>query len=293
LRKLKAELILVFVAAVWAGTFVVIKVTLTDLPPFYFLTFRFFIAALLFGLISYKRISFNNKGALKAGFLLGFFLFLGFASQTSGLKYTTASNSALITGVNLLIIPFAQYFITGRKAAIENWIAVFVVMIGLFMLTRPMEAGLNPGDLITLICAVAWAFYIVYVDVFSKKYELHLLTFLQFATVLIFSLLFALIFESPGSININTNSMLGLLYTAIPATLMATFLETKYQKETTPVRAALLITFEQPAAVIMAVIFLHDSFNAMQMIGGALMLGGIIFSEMYEYIKLGIRNDNK
>lgn len=292
MRKLKAELILVFIAAVWAGTFVVIKVTLTDLPPFYFLTFRFFIASLLFGLVSYKRIAFNDKGALKAGLLLGIFLFLGFASQTTGLKYTTASNSALITGVNLLIIPFAQYFITRRKAVIENWIAVFVVMIGLFLLTRPMEAGLNPGDLITLICAFAWAFYIVYLDVFTKKYELHLLTFLQFISVFILSFLFALIFESPGSVNLNTNSILGLLYTALPATLISTFLITKYQKETTPVRAALLITFEQPAAVIMAVIFLHDSFNFMQIIGGILMLGGIVFTELYEYLP-GIRNNNK
>lgn len=292
MRKLKAELILVFIAAVWAGTFVVIKITLTDLPPFYFLTFRFFIASLLFGLISYKRIIFNDKGAVKAGLLLGVFLFLGFASQTTGLKYTTASNSALITGVNLLIIPFAQYFITGRKAAVENWIAVFVVMIGLFLLTRPLESGLNPGDLITLICAFAWAFYIVYLDVFTKKYELLMLTFLQFTCVFILSLLFALIFENTSSINLNTNSILGLLYTALPATLMATFLITKYQKETTPVRAALLITFEQPAAVIMAVIFLHDSFNFMQIVGGVLMLGGIVFTEVYEYIP-GIRNGKK
>jgi drug/metabolite transporter (DMT)-like permease len=292
LRKLKAELILVFVAAVWAGTFVVIKVTLTDLPPFYFLTFRFFIAASIFYALFFKKISFDNKDAIKAGLLLGFFLFLGFASQTSGLKYTTASNSALITGVNLLIIPFAQYFITGRKAALENWIAVFIVMIGLFMLTRPNEIGLNPGDLITLICAVSWAFYIVYLDVFSKKFGLHLLTFLQFASVFVLSFILALIFESPGSINITTNSVLGLLYTALPATLMATFLETKYQKETTPVRAALLITFEQPAAVIMAVIFLNDSFNTLQLIGGFLMLAGIVFTETYEYLRPGIRKNN-
>jgi drug/metabolite transporter (DMT)-like permease len=58
------------------------------------------------------------------------------------------------------------------------------------------------------------------------------------------------------------------------------------------VRAALLITFEQPAAVIMAVIFLHDSFNFMQIVGGVLMLGGIVFTEVYEYLP-GIRNGNK
>ncbi|RPI19647.1 MAG: DMT family transporter [Ignavibacteriae bacterium] len=288
MRKLKAELILVFVALIWAGTFVVIKVTLTELPPFFFLAIRFFIAAAIFYIIFYKRISFENKDAVKAGIFLGFLLFLGFASQTSGMVYTTASNSALITGVNLLIIPFAQHFIIRKKVGIENWIGIIVVMFGLILLTRPMEAGLNPGDMITLICAFAWAFYIVYLDVYTKKYDLYTLVIIQFIVVSGFSLILALMFEDIKNVNINTISLLGLFYTAIPATLIATFLGNKYQKETTPIRAGLLFTFEQPAAVVLAVIFLHDYFNSMQMIGGILMICGIVFSESYEYIRGGL-----
>lgn len=275
-------------AAIWAGTFVVIKVTLTELPPFYFLGIRFFIASVIFYIIFFKSINFKNKGALLAGIFLGFLLFAGFASQTGGLKYTTASNSALITGINLLIIPFAQHFIIRKKVGIENWIGIVVVMLGLFLLTRPMETGLNPGDLVTLICAFAWAFYIVYLDVLSKKYDVHILVMVQFIFVCVFSFLLALMFEDIKNVNINTTSLLGLFYTAIPATLIATFLGNKYQKETTPIRAGLLFSFEQPGAVILAVIFLHDYFDLMQIIGGIMMIAGIVFSESYEYIKGGI-----
>ena len=285
MRKLKAELILVFIATIWAGTFVIIKITLTELPPFYFIAFRFSIAAIIFYLLVFNKLSGWSKDALKAGLILGTLLFAGFASQTSGLLYTTASNSALITGVNLLIVPFAQYFIIKRKVGFENWTGVIVVLIGLYLLTNPAVNGFNKGDLITLICAFAWAFYIIYLDVFSRKYNLYVLVLTQFVLVSLLSFLFAVLFESTGEIHFNTTSILGLLYTAIPATLLATFLGNKWQKETTPIRAALLITFEQPAAVVFAIIFLKDAFSFLQLIGGVLMITGILFSETFEYIK--------
>lgn len=285
MKKLKAELILVFIAVIWAGTFVVIKITLTELPPFYFIAFRFSTAAIIFYLLVFNKLSGWSKDALKAGLILGTLLFAGFASQTSGLLYTTASNSALITGVNLLIVPFAQYFIIKRKVGFENWTGVIVVLFGLYLLTNPAVKGINKGDLITLICAFAWAFYIIYLDVFSRKYNLYVLVLTQFVLVSILSFLFAVLFESTGDIHFSTTSILGLLYTAIPATLLATFLGNKWQKETTPIRAALLITFEQPAAVILAIIFLKDSFSFLQLAGGVLMITGILFSETFEYIK--------
>jgi len=285
LKKLKAELILVFIAAIWGGTFVIIKITLTELPPFYFIAFRFSIATVIFYLLVLNKLSGWSKGSLKAGLILGILLFAGFASQTSGLLYTTASKSALITGVNLLIVPFAQYFIIKRKVGFENWTGVAVVLIGLYLLTNPAVNGINKGDLLTLICAFSWAFYIIYLDVFSRKYNLYVLVLTQFVLVSMLSFLFAVLFESTGDIHFSSTAAWGLLYTAIPATLIATFLGNKYQKETTPIRAALLITFEQPSAVIFAIIFMKDVFSLLQIIGGVLMITGILFSETFEYIK--------
>jgi len=285
LRKLKAELILFFIAVIWAGTFVIIKITLTELPPFYFLTLRFLTASVLFFLLVFKKLTHTNRKEIEAGLILGILLFAGFASQTSGLVYTTASNSALITGVNLLIVPFAQYFIIKRKVGLENWIGVAVVLIGLYLLTNPAVNGFNKGDLITLICAFAWAFYIIYLDVFSRKHNLYVLVLTQFITVTLFSFSFALAFENAGDIIISSISILGLLYTGILATLLATFLGNKYQKDTSPIRAALIFTIEQPAAVILAIIFLKDKFILLQLVGVLLMISGILFSETFEYIK--------
>ena len=285
MRKLKAELILFFIAVIWAGTFVIIKITLTELPPFYFLTLRFLTASVLFFLIAFKKLKRTGKQEIKAGLILGILLFAGFASQTSGLVYTTASKSALITGVNLLIVPFAQYFIIKRKVGLENWIGVIAVLLGLFLLTNPAANGFNKGDLITLICAFAWAFYIIYLDVFSRKNNLYALVLTQFIIVTVLSFIFAVAFENINDIVFSSTSILGLLYTGILATLLATFLGNKYQKDTSPIRAALIFTIEQPAAVILAIIILNDEFLALQIVGVLLMISGILFSETFEYIK--------
>lgn len=285
MRKLKAELILFFIAVIWAGTFAIIKVTLTELPPFYFLTLRFSMAAVLFFILAFRKLKRTSAGEMKAGVVLSILLFAGFASQTSGMVYTTASNSAMITGVNLLIVPFAQYFIIKRKVGFENWIGVLVVLFGLFLLTNPAVKGINKGDLITLICAFSWAFYIIYLDVFSKKYNLYVLVLTQFIIVALLSLLCAVAFENADDIVISSTSISGLLYTGILATLVATFLGNKYQKETSPIRAALIFTIEQPAAVVLAIIFLKDEFMLLQIAGVILMIAGILFSETFEYIK--------
>jgi drug/metabolite transporter (DMT)-like permease len=284
--QVKAELMLLFSAAIWAGTFVIIKYVLEEVSPFYFLAIRFGFAALVFLLLTSKHLHNTSAAEIKGGIVLGLLLFLGFASQTIGLQYTTASNSALITGVNILIVPFAQYFILKKMVLFENWVGVISATAGLVLLTKPLEHGINAGDLITLICAFSWGFYIIFIDVYTRKFNIYVLVFVQFLLVGALSFTLALIFESRADIKFTVDGLLFIAYTSVLATLGATFLCNKYQKETTPVRAALILTFEQPGAVVLALIFLKEYFSTLQIIGGLLMILGILFSETFEYFRV-------
>ncbi|MBZ0203284.1 MAG: DMT family transporter [Ignavibacteria bacterium] len=200
--------------------------------------------------------------------------------------YTTASNSALITGVTILIVPFAQYALTKKKVQTENWIGVFIVVAGLYLLTQPHINGLNIGDLITLFCAFAWAFYIIYVDIFTNKFDVISLIFIQLWFVVIVAFGIGAVTENFSAITFNTQNILSFLYMGILATFVTTLLLNKYQKETTPVRASIIYTWEQPAAVMLAILFIHENFNYMQLAGGAIMIAGILYSETYEFIKI-------
>lgn len=288
MTRLKAELLLLFIATLWAGTFPIIKVSVDTFPPFLFICFRFLIAAVLFTIIFWHKIPLNEFQAVKAGLILAILQMTGFGSQTLGMVYTSASNSALITGICIIFVPFVQYLVIKKSLTIENWIGVAVVTIGLFLLTQPFKAGFNNGDLITLICTLSWAFYIVLLDPYSKQHNINVLIFVQFWFVTIVSFVISLLFENITSFTISNDDYIAILYMSIAATLITTTIGNYYQKYTTPIRTSIIFTWEQPAAVILAIIFLGEKFNTVQMIGGGLMVGGILFSETFEYFKTSL-----
>ncbi len=286
MKRFKAELLLFLVATLWAGTFPIVKVSMSSIPPLYFVGIRFLIASVLFTAVYFSRLKLNEKGIINAGLVLGLFQTIGFVTQTIGMVYTTASNSALITGVTILIVPLAQFMIIKKPVQRENWIGIGVVVTGLFLLTQPHISGINTGDIITLVCPVAWAFYIIYVDVYTNKYDISTLIFLQLWITAVACLAAGFMFEDFSVIAFSQGDILSLLYMGILATLVTTILLNRWQKETTPIRASIIYTWEQPAAVALSVIFINEHFNFMQIIGGVLMVAGILFSEIFGYFKL-------
>jgi len=284
-KRFKAELLLFLTATIWAGTFPIVKISMVTVPPFYFVGIRFLIGAVLFSLIFFRKLNFTSPGILKAGMLLGFFQVLGFSTQTIGMIYTTASNSALITGITILIIPFAQYAVVKKKVQPENWIGVVIVLAGLYLLTQPEVSGLNIGDLFTLICTFAWAFYIIYVDVYTNKYDILTLIFLQLWFVVFTAGGMGLLFEDLSAIKFTQNELISFLYMGVMATFVTTVLLNRFQKETTPIRASIIYTWEQPAAVMLSVLTIHEHFSPWQFVGGGIMVAGILFSETYGYFR--------
>jgi drug/metabolite transporter (DMT)-like permease len=289
MSRSKAEIILFIVATIWAATFPIMKVTFIVFPPFYFVAIRFLIASVLFTIIFYRKLNYNGFGEINAGIILGLLLFTGFSSQAVGLVYTSSSNSALITGVNVLIVPFAQFIITRKKVFFENWVGVVLVTIGLYLLTRPEINGINIGDWITLICAVSWAFYIIYLDVFTNRYKnIYVLIIVQFWLVTVIAFATGFLIEDSSKIIFSNNNIIALLYTGVFSTLLATTLGNKFQKFTSPIRATLVLAWETPAALLMSIIFLGEPFKIIRISGAVLMIAGILFSESFDYIKSGL-----
>jgi drug/metabolite transporter (DMT)-like permease len=285
LKSFKAEFLLFITATIWAGTFPIVKISMSTLPPFYFIGIRFLIGALLFSAIFFRKLELNNSALLKAGIVLGLYQMIGFSTQTIGMIYTSASNSALITGLTILIVPFAQYTITKKKVQQENWIGVIIVTLGLYLLTQPHINGFNIGDLITVICPIAWAFYIIYVDVYTNKFDIRTLIFIQLWVVVLLSFAMGAVFEDLSVVTFGQNELLSFLYMGVLATFVTTILLNRYQRETTPVRASIIYTWEQPSAVLLSIIFINEQFNSIQIVGGTLMIAGILYSETFGYFR--------
>ncbi len=278
-RSRKAEIILLSITLIWGGTFAVVKFALASSSPLTFLAIRFGTASIIFPLIYRKNYFSMDKATFKGGVFLGVLLMIGFAFQTVGLKYTTSSKSAFITGLLVAFTPIAQAVIKKKMPSRGSLIGVGLVAVGLFLLTSPSGQGFNIGDILTLFCAISYAVYIVYLDIFSKKHDVSKLTLLQLFITSLLAIAAAPFLETM-EVHITTGLIWALLYTSILATVFATYLQTKYQRDITPVRAAIIYSMEPVLANVIAFFAFGEFVGSVGAVGGALIVGGLLTSEL-------------
>jgi drug/metabolite transporter (DMT)-like permease len=215
--------------------------------------------------------------------LLGTVLFLGFIAQNIGLVYTTASKSAFITSLMVVLVPLLQFLMERRAPTYGNVAGILVVVAGLWLLTSPEGAAFNIGDGLTLLCALFFAYYIVYLDIASKVMSALQLTFLQSAVGAVLGLSTAMMFESVH-LRLTTSVILSVGYLTLFATVLSTFVQTKFQKDTTPTRAAVIFTIEPVWASLTAYAFLGEMLGIAGVLGGALIVLGVLISELSDKI---------
>ena len=292
----KAEFILLCITFMWGLSFPLVKISLNSVSPGLFIFLRFSFTLILFMIIFRNKINVKNFSLWKNGLILGVFLFLGFAFQTVGLEYTTASKSGFITGTNLVILPFAQYIILRIKPKGENKAGALIVLIGLYILSEAFIIVPNAGDILTFFCAVFFAVHIVLLNKYTGKHNFLYMTFGQFLSMSVLSLIFIFTYDNfiTGGVFIRLNSelMATLIFTSLVSTLLSILLITKYQHFTTPLRAGIIYSMESIFAAFFAFIVLNEILNFNQIIGAAIMFTGLIVSEFYGIIKFKLKNAN-
>ncbi|MBK7104155.1 MAG: DMT family transporter [Ignavibacteriae bacterium] len=295
-KKYKSEAILLLITLLWGATFVIVKESLNDISSMAFIALRFLIAGIfLLPFIIKKKFTKQN---FNAGILLGILLFIGFAVQTIGLKYTSATKSGFFTGTTVIMIPILQTIIEKRIPTKGVILGSILVMIGIAFLSsggnsilnlfEDIATNFNLGDGLTLICAFFFAIYIIYLDIETTKHEFWVLLFLQIITTAILAIIFSLFFSGINlehfKIDLTNNLIGGILYTSIFATLITTALQTKYQKDVTPAKAGIIFSFEPIFAAIFAFFILGEKITNFGYFGAALIMLGLFISELYENI---------
>jgi len=281
--RTRAEFYLFSLTIIWGSTFVLTKFILEDASPFVYVAIRFLTASLLFAAFFFRELrSFSKDGVVK-GLVLGVLLFLGFILQTIGLKFTTASKSAFITGLMVVFTPIFQLIIERKAPKIGNFIGVVLVSIGLYLLTSPKGSEFNIGDILTLICAVLFSIYIVYLGIYGKECEPAQLTFIQFVSTAILATI-AIPFLETARLNLTFNFLLNIGYLAVMPTVVALYVMAKYQKYTTPTRSAIIYSMEPPIAAVFAFIIVGEQIGMLGIVGGILILSGLIISELSDVV---------
>jgi drug/metabolite transporter (DMT)-like permease len=278
-ERVRADAVLLLCTAVWGGTFVVVKDSLSQADPFAFLAVRFAIGAAAMALVA-RRALFDRR-SVRYGLVLGVLLFLGFAFQTVGLTGTTPSRSAFITGLSVLLVPFVAVLLYRRIPRVPSIAGIALAVIGLYWLTlsgAERAAGSTArGDLLTLACTVAYAFHIASNESFSRRGKAAAMVAVQLAVV---SVLSAACMPFFGA-RIEWDGLLlwGVGFTGIAASAGAILGQTWAQARTTAVRAALIFALEPVFAAIYSVMSGRERLGMREIVGGGLIVLGVIVGE--------------
>lgn len=282
-RQIWADFALLLVALIWGSTFVMVKEAIAAYPVFPFLALRFSLAT--FGLLAIggRRLRSLGWRGFGAGALIGLFLFGGYAFQTLGLRYASASKAGFITGLSVVLVPLLSSAILRQRPQPQAAVGVCLAVTGLALLSLNGALRFDRGDLFLLACALSFALHIVAVSAFAPKADPLALTIVQVATVALACGAVAggsAFFTSAGWPLPNVDTWFAAAFTGILATAVAFGVQTAMQRFTTPTHTALIFAAEPVFAAVFGVLLAGDVLTARGLVGGLLIILGTITSEL-------------
>ncbi|WHE86465.1 DMT family transporter [Lachnoanaerobaculum gingivalis] len=279
MKKTLGVIGLIIVTIIWGGGFVASDIALNELSPFEIMSYRFLIASILMGIFAWKNLKNIRKDEIIYGSILGVALFSGFALQIIGLKYTTPSNNAFLTATNVVMVPFIAYIIGRKKLNKADITGSFTALIGVGVLSLQSNFSLGTGDILTLFCALGFAFQIYLTGIFGKKIRPSILNFLQMFTAFCLSVI-GLLFSGSINLSLSTQGISAIIYLGVVSTAICYFLQTAAQKHVDETKSAIILSMEAVFGTLFSIILLGEKPTLKMVIGGIMILSAVLMSEL-------------
>lgn len=278
-KSLIADLTLLLVAFLWGTTFVASKYLLNYFTPLFIISIRFIIAFVIMSLVFRSHFKSINKYDLKGGIIVGFFLFVGFATQLIALQYTDPGKQAFLAATYVVMVPFIAWALNKKRPDSRSFIGAFICFMGIGMLTLNGSFSMSFGDSLTMFSSVFFAGHIMSTDYFVQKIDPIKLTIVQFGAVAVLSTLLALITE-PFPVDVAKSGIYAVLYLGVVCTTVAYFLQTIAQKYTLSTHTAIILSLEAVFGSIISMIVLKELFTMKMIIGCVSILAAILVIEL-------------
>jgi drug/metabolite transporter (DMT)-like permease len=227
-----------------------------------------------------------SRSAFYAGVLVGIPLWLGFSFQTTGLRLTTPSKSAFLTGFSVILVPVFLALFWRKK--VNAWIitGVLIAFVGLYLMTVPAGNGtglnletINRGDLLTVCCAIMFAFQIILMGRAMRHHRFAGVATVEAITCAILMMATVPVVEH-AHVVCSSRVIWAILVTGLLGTGAAFTIQAWAQQFTPPTHTALIFLLEPVFAWITSYVLLHERLGMRAGVGALLILGGIAVSEL-------------
>lgn len=291
-----SSVLLLTAAIIWGFAFVAQEKLADSVPPFTVNALRSLIAsaalvpvAAVIRRIQGKKLlesdPADRKKLIKAGVICGVMLCVSVNLQQFGISLypegaPASAHSGFLTALYIIFVPIFGLFLH-KKPGLTVGIAVILATVGLYFLCLYDGFGaLYLGDVVVLICGIAFAVQILCVDRWIGEVDGVKLSAIQFFVTGTLSAVLMLIFEKPD-IKAILSAWQPLLYLALISSGVGYTLQILGQKySSSPTLASILMSMESVFAVIGGVIFMNAIPKANEWIGCGIMLIAIIIAQL-------------
>lgn len=160
----------------WGGTYLLNKISVTELPPLMLASVRFVSAGgIILVIAKVLKLPLKvTKRQLKNTFIAGFlFLTYGNGVFVWALKYVDSGMAALIASTQPLIILLLMYVFQGKKLKPKSVIGVVLGILGIFLLINQNQLLINTDSILAILviftCVFSWSLG----SLFVAKADLH------------------------------------------------------------------------------------------------------------------------
>lgn len=284
-RKLLSVFFLFCAAFIWGTAFSAQKIAAeSGVGNFYFNGVRFFIGALSLVLpvlfISRRRGKLQIRRTLLPAFCAGVVLFCASNLQQFGIDISgSAGKASFITGLYLILVPFANFLIFKKRPAPQAFFGAISAFAGLYFISIKPGEGMGEGDVLLLCGCLFWTAHILVIDKMAQDCDPLLFSALQFVFAGAFSLIAALLTEDVSLASLSL--CIGpLLYVGIFSSGIAYTCQVIGQQGLEPSRASIILAAESLFGALSGVVVNHETMDARMIFGAVMMFGGIILSQL-------------
>lgn len=272
---------LVTMTVIWGATFILVKRALADASTLLFLTVRFAAAAGLLAIIFRKSLRAGKIGlSVRAGALAGLCLFGGYVFQTTGLRYTTASKAAFLTGFTTPLVAVLSVVVYRRAPQFMEVLGVATAFAGMSLMTIPGASfDIGKGDALVSACSVAYALHILVTGRFANRVNMGLFIATEIATGAAAGAA-SFWWAEPVRLHWSVPLIAALAVTSILATALGFTVQTWAQRWSSPTRTALFFTLEPVFAWLTSYLVAGEVLSPRGIAGATLILGGVLFVEL-------------
>ncbi|MCL4348984.1 MULTISPECIES: DMT family transporter [Ferroplasma] len=278
-------MLLISVVVIWGATFPIMKLSLQYISPVMLLSFRFILSAALMLPIVFKNKMLIERKNVILGIVGGILLFLAYYTQTVGLEYTTSSQSGLITGMYVVLLPIISLLYLKIKLNKVDVIAVSIGFIGLILMSSlKFSSAYTFGDILTFFCAIFYGLQTAYVFKYTKYLDSMVFTFYQLLMVGVLSSIFVPFSWEPSGL-LKPIVIFTIVFTALFASFFAILINTRVLQYIEPTAAGVIYVGEPVFAVISSILILKEIPTMDIILGGIIIVVAMLIETLHKYVE--------